>query len=86
MVLSHGMSFERASEDVIELLISSGGKKLVNTQSKSDRERSSLQICLEHEEGHCPKKIISSRSLQKVETYCTFIALIATLLILLDLF
>ncbi|GFH43563.1 hypothetical protein CTEN210_00036 [Chaetoceros tenuissimus] len=45
--------------DVIELLVSSGGRKLVNMQSKRKihRKRTSLQLYLEQEEGNCPKII-----------------------------
>ena len=51
------MRFVRVSEDIIELLVSSGGKRLVNARCKSDRKRTSLQIYLEQEEGHCSKII-----------------------------
>ncbi|GFH46340.1 hypothetical protein CTEN210_02814 [Chaetoceros tenuissimus] len=48
---------EEVSFDVIELLVSSGGKKLVNMRSncKSERKRTPLQIYLER--GYCPKII-----------------------------
>lgn len=43
--------------DVIELLVSSGGRKLVNMQSrrKIHRKRNSLQLYLEQEEENCPR-------------------------------
>ncbi|GFH46371.1 hypothetical protein CTEN210_02845 [Chaetoceros tenuissimus] len=50
---------EKVPFDVIELLVSRGGRRLVNMQSdcKSDRGRTSLQLYLGQEEGHCPKII-----------------------------
>lgn len=51
--------FGKVPFDVIELLVSSGGRKLVNMQSKRKihRKRTSLQLYLEQEEGYCPKII-----------------------------